>query len=277
MVYHRFRIVTDNLMKNREMSKLKALLFDVDGTLADTERDGHRIAFNRAFAEAGLDWDWPEDLYGELLAISGGKERMHHYLRHHVYAGGTPPVDESARIPDLHASKNRFYWEMLRQGEIALRPGVERLLREAHQAGLRLAIATTTTRDNVTVLLQHTLGGEALDWFELIASADEVEDKKPSPAVYRYALDRLGLAADECIAFEDSENGYAAALAVGLKTIMTLNAYTLSGDYRAAELVVDHLGEPGQPCTILGGRASAQVPLGTGMVDLALLRRLCGD
>lgn len=256
------------------MSRITALLFDVDGTLADTERDGHRIAFNRAFAEAGLDWDWPEDLYGELLAISGGRERIHHYLRHHVYAGGTPPQDIAARVPDLHASKNRFYWEMLRQGEIALRPGVERLLREARAARLRLAIATTTTRENVSVLLEHTLGVGALDWFELIASADEIEDKKPSPAVYRYALERLALGPEDCVAFEDSENGYAAARAVGLRTIMTLNAYTLAGDYRDAELMLSHLGEPGQPFEVLGGRAAARVPAGTQYLDLALLRRL---
>ncbi len=258
------------------MYEIQALLFDVDGTLADTERDGHRVAFNRAFAEAALDWDWPEELYGELLAISGGKERIHHYLRHHVYAGGTPPQELAARVPDLHASKNRFYWEMLRQGEIALRPGVERLLHEARGTGMRLAIATTTTRENVSVLLQHTLGPEAVDWFELIASADEIEDKKPSPAVYRYALERLALGPQECIAFEDSENGYAAARAVGLRTIMTVNAYTRAGDYRDAELVLDHLGEPDRPFEVLGGRAAARVHAGTRCLDLALLKRITG-
>lgn len=258
------------------MSNITALLFDVDGTLADTERDGHRIAFNRAFAEAGLDWDWPEDLYGELLAISGGRERIHHYLRHHVYAGGTPPQELAARVPDIHASKNRFYWDMLRQGEIALRPGVERLLREARSAGVRLAIATTTTRENVSVLLAHTLGPEALDWFELIASADEIEDKKPSPAVYRYTLEQMALRPQDCFAFEDSENGYAAARAVGLRTIMTLNAYTRSGDYRDAELVLNHLGEPDQPFEVLGGRAATRVPADSRCLDLALLRRIAG-
>jgi HAD superfamily hydrolase (TIGR01509 family) len=259
------------------MSSIAALIFDVDGTLADTERDGHRIAFNRAFAEAGLDWEWPEELYGELLAISGGKERIHHYLRHHVYAGGTPPQDLAARVPELHASKNRYYWEMLRAGEVGLRPGVERLLREARGAGLRLAIATTTTRENVSMLLAHTLGADALDWFELIASADEIEDKKPSPAVYRHALEQMKLGAGDCFAFEDSENGYAAARAVGLRTIMTLNAYTLAGDYRDAELVLNHLGEPDQPFEVLGGRAAARVPAGTRYLDLALLERIAGS
>ncbi len=258
------------------MSSIQALLFDVDGTLADTERDGHRIAFNRAFAEAGLDWDWHDELYGELLAISGGKERMHHYMRHHVYAGGTPPTDLADRVPELHASKNRFYWEMLRQGEIALRPGVARLLREARDAGLRLAIATTTTRENVTVLLEHTLGAESIGWFELIASADEVADKKPSPAVYTYALQRLGLDADACIAFEDSENGYAAARACGLRMVMTVNAYTCGGDYREADLVLSDLGEEDAPFEVLGGRAAMRVPADARCLDLAVLRQIFG-
>lgn len=254
------------------MNTLKALLFDVDGTLADTERDGHRVAFNRAFAEAGLDWDWPEALYGRLLAISGGKERMDHYLRHHV-CEGEPPTALKALIPDLHARKNRFYWDMLDRGEIGLRPGVERLLREARAAGLRLAIATTTTGDNVRSLLRNTLGEAAEGWFELIATADEVSDKKPSPAVYEYALERLGLAPDACLAFEDSENGIAATRGAGIPVIMTLNGYTVDGDYAGAELVLDGLGEPDAPFRVLGGRA-AELVRGAECVDLALLRRL---
>src|SRR5690606_2096484 len=141
------------------MSTLKALLFDVDGTLADTERDGHRIAFNRAFAQAGLDWEWPEALYGRLLAISGGKERMDQYLCEYNQNGAPPPALQPL-IPDQHEIKNRYYGEMRDRGEIGLRAGVERLLREARDAGLRLAIATTTTGENVTALLRNTLGAE---------------------------------------------------------------------------------------------------------------------
>ena len=254
------------------MSTLKALLFDVDGTLADTERDGHRIAFNRAFAQAGLDWDWPDELYGRLLDISGGKERMEHYLRNYI-ATGEPQPELLALIPDLHAIKNRYYWEMLDRGEIGLRPGVARLLREAREAGLRLAIATTTTGDNVRSLLRNTLGAEAEGWFELIASADEVSDKKPSPAVYEYCLMRLGLAPEECIAFEDSENGLAATRGAGIPVIITVNGYTQHGDYREAELVLDALGEPDAPCRVLGGRAASRVPEGA-CIDIALLKGL---
>jgi beta-phosphoglucomutase-like phosphatase (HAD superfamily) len=254
------------------MSELKALLFDVDGTLADTERDGHRIAFNRAFAQAGLDWEWPEALYGRLLAISGGKERMEYYLRERT-GGAEPSKAELALIADLHAIKNRYYWEMLDRGEIGLRPGVERLLREARAAGLRLAVATTTTGGNVRSLLRNTLGAQAEGWFELIASADEVSDKKPSPAVYEYCLRQLGLAAAECIAFEDSENGMAATSAAGIRVIITVNGYTEDGDYAGAELVLDTLGEPGAPCRVLGGRAAARAAVGD-CVDVDLLRRL---
>lgn len=255
------------------MSKLKALLFDVDGTLADTERDGHRIAFNRAFSHAGLDWAWTEELYGRLLEISGGKERMDHYLRNHLYEG-EPPAALQALIPDLHAIKNRYYWEMLDRGEIGLRPGVERLLREARAAGLRLAIVTTTTGDNVRALLRNTLGEEAGEWFELMATADEVSEKKPSPAVYEYALMRLGLAAEECIALEDSVNGVVAARGAGVPVVITVNGYTDAGDYREAELVLDSLGEPAAPCRVLGGRAAARVPAGSPCLTVTLLRHL---
>lgn len=255
------------------MGNIKALLFDVDGTLADTERDGHRLAFNRAFAQAGLDWEWGEELYGRLLEISGGKERMTYYLRHHVCPDREPPQELLALIPDLHAIKNRYYWEMLDQGEIGLRPGVARLLREARDAGLRLAIATTTTGDNVRSLLRNTLGAEAESWFELMATADEVPDKKPSPAVYEYCLMRLGLAPAECLAFEDSENGMAATRGAGIPVIITVNDYTHTGDFRDASLVVETLGEPDEPARVLGGRSASDVP-GRVCVDLALLRSL---
>jgi beta-phosphoglucomutase-like phosphatase (HAD superfamily) len=255
------------------MSTIKALLFDVDGTLADTERDGHRIAFNRAFAQAGLDWEWTEDLYGRLLEISGGKERMTHYLRHYIYPDSEPPQKLLALIPDLHAIKNRFYWEMLDNGEIGLRPGVARLLTEARDQGLRLAIATTTTGDNVRSLLRNTLGADTENWFELIASADEVAEKKPSPAVYEYCLMRMGLAPKECIAFEDSENGMAATRGAGIPVIITVNGYTLDGDYRDAQLVMENLGEPEAPARVLGGRAAGQVSSSV-CVDTGLLRSL---
>lgn len=165
---------------------LKALIFDVDGTLADTERDGHRIAFNMAFNDAGLDWHWDEELYGELLAVTGGKERMTHFIKTHRPNEWSD--DMPNRIVALQAKKTQFYTQLLSEGKIPLRTGVARLLNEARAAGLRLAIATTTTPENVTALLTHTLGAESIQWFDVIAAGDIVPAKKPAPDIYHYAL-----------------------------------------------------------------------------------------
>lgn len=234
------------------MAALKALLFDVDGTLADTERDGHRVAFNRAFADAGLDWHWDEPLYGELLAITGGKERIRHYLALHR-PDEDLPADLDGLIADLHAAKTRHYTDLLATGAIPLRPGVERLLREARDAGLRLGVATTTTPANVTALLESTLGPESLDWFEIIAAGDIVPAKKPAPDIYHYALEHMGLEPDEALAFEDSANGVRSSAGASLPTVVTVNDYTRDHDFTGAVTVLDSLGEPGAPASTLAG------------------------
>ncbi|MGD8310008.1 MAG: HAD hydrolase-like protein, partial [Chromatiales bacterium] len=173
------------------MADLEALLFDVDGTLADTERDGHRVAFNAAFAEAGLDWVWDVEVYGQLLSVTGGKERIGYFLERFSPAFDGP-ADLSGFIAELHKAKTRHYTRMLREGGIPLRAGVERLLREARGAGLRLGIATTTTPENVTALLESTLGSDAGTLFEVIAAGDVVPRKKPAPDIYVWAMDRMG-------------------------------------------------------------------------------------
>jgi len=248
---------------------LKALIFDVDGTLADTERDGHRIAFNRAFAEAGLDWHWDVPLYGELLAVAGGKERMHHYVERHR-PDWPRPSGLDALIARLHAAKTHHYTALLARGGIPLRPGVRRLLDAARAAGLRLAIATTTTPANVRALLRHALGADGESRFEVIGAADAAAAKKPAPDIYYYVLERLGLVPGACLAFEDSENGLRAARAAGLKTVVTVNDYTRDHDFAGAAIVLDHLGEPDRPFTVLSGPAVN----GFSCADLPLLSRL---
>ncbi|MEO6696936.1 MAG: HAD family hydrolase [Gammaproteobacteria bacterium] len=250
------------------MDRLRAIIFDVDGTLADTERDGHRVSFNAAFAEAELDWEWSVPLYGELLAITGGKERIRHYLDHYNTAFERP-TDLDGLIAGLHASKTRHYTEMLAAGRVPLRPGVRRLLEEARAAGVRLAIATTTTPANVTALLEHANPELPASWFDVIAAGDVVPAKKPAPDIFNYALQRMGLDPSRCIALEDSENGLRAARGAGLRTVITTNDYTRDQDFTDAELVLDHLGEPDRPFTVLKGAVNGKTYL-----DLDTLRQL---
>jgi HAD superfamily hydrolase (TIGR01509 family) len=247
---------------------LLALLFDVDGTLADTERDGHRPAFNQAFQDAGLDWHWDVALYGRLLAVTGGKERMKYYIDHYR-PDYRKPDNFDEMVADLHKIKTRHYAALAAQGGIPMRPGVKRLLNEARAAGLRLAIATTTTPENVTALLEHSLGPGTPDWFEVIAAGDIVPAKKPAADIYHYALEKMGLNAADCLAFEDSENGLRASLGAGLKTLVTINDYTLNHDFTGAAVVLSDLGEPGAPNRTLGGP-----DLGQPFVDVAYLRTL---
>ncbi len=251
------------------MSGFKAIIFDVDGTLADTERDGHRPAFNAAFAQAGLDWTWDVRRYGELLAVTGGKERIRYFMESEGIQFD-PSVDQDALISELHRSKTRHYVSMLQTGAIPLRPGVLRLLREARSTGIALAIATTTTPENVDALLAQCGEPGLRDWFAVIAAGDVVPAKKPAPDIFLLALAELGLAAHECIAVEDSVNGVRAALGAGLKALLvTVNDYTARQDFRAAPLVVDHLGDPGRPARALSGRLGGQ-----SVVNLDVLEQM---
>jgi HAD superfamily hydrolase (TIGR01509 family) len=243
---------------------LEALLFDVDGTLADTE-DFHRQAFNAAFADAGLDWSWDQALYAALLAVTGGKERIRYYLDGHL-----PAVDMTdAEIASLHARKTDFYTDMLADGRVELRPGVERLMQEALEAGLRLGIATTTTPANVEALLQHSFASNTDGWFEVIAAGGIVPDKKPSPGIYHYAMRQMSIMPARCLAFEDSRNGLLSSTAAGLVTLVTVNPYTRDQDLGGAAVVLDSLGEPGRPCRVLSGGPSPGE-----LVDVEYLREL---
>ncbi|MBE0614373.1 MAG: HAD-IA family hydrolase [Burkholderiales bacterium] len=224
---------------------IKALIFDVDGTIADTE-ETHRQAFNAAFLELGLAWEWDQREYAELLRTSGGKERIERYIESQKLK-----VQEKARLKRmvqlLHSSKTRIYTELIADGRAPLRPGVARLIGEAREAGLRLGIASTTTSANVSALLGAQFGADAWNWFEALACGDVVEKKKPAPDIYTRALGMLRLPAQACVAFEDSVNGLRSAKAAGLYTVVTPTAWSEGHDFRGADLLLASLGDAHAP------------------------------
>ena len=220
-----------------------ALIWDVDGTLAETERDGHRVAFNRAFAEAGLAWHWDADTYGWLLGVAGGKERIGVWWQRVDADAGVQP-GARAFVERLHALKTRHYVALVESGALHLRPGIERLLRAARAAGRRLAIATTTQPANLQALLAHALGADAPGWFEVVGAGDVVPRKKPAPDIYRWVLERLALPACATLAIEDSAIGVAAARAAGVPVLAVRSAYTRDEQPEGALAVLDSLDAP---------------------------------
>jgi HAD superfamily hydrolase (TIGR01509 family) len=247
-----------------EAVELTGLLLDFDGTLAETERSGHLVAYNRAFADLALPYRWDEALYGKLLAVAGGKERLAFYLQHERDERLSPEALQ-ALVTRIYSVKQRRFAELTRALE--LRPGVRRLLLEAHAAGLRLGLVTTASPDGVEALLRHH--PDLLERFELIAAGDVVAHKKPAPDIYRWALERMQLAASRCFALEDSQIGLRASLDAGLRTLVTVSAFTLGEDFTGAVAVLSDLGEPGSPARTLAGAA----PPG-GFVDVAYLHAL---
>jgi len=221
---------------------LKALIFDVDGTLADTE-SAHRAAFNHAFAEEGLDWVWNEALYTELLEISGGKERIAHYWKH---TRGDIVGIEAHSLQDtigrLHELKTEAYEGMVNDGHVSLRPGVLRIIESAHDQGTGLAIATTTSPVNIAALLRKSIGPHWRSLFGVVEDASTAPRKKPHPQVYLQTLQRMGMPAVDCLAIEDSSNGLLAASAAGLATVITPNRFTAHHRFDGALRVVPDLG-----------------------------------
>ena len=223
--------------------KLKALIFDVDGTLADTE-EAHRSAFNDAFRQHGLDWNWSKPVYARLLSVTGGKERLKAYI-------DTLPLSTrehaalKERIAAIHKTKTDIYASMVVAGQVSLRDGVQRLIDEAALANVQLAIASTTTLANIETLLRTTLGRYSMQRFAVVGAGDQVRRKKPAPEIYRFVLRELDRSASECVAIEDSSNGLTAAKSAGLYTVVTPSYWTRADDFSAADMVLPSLGSLG--------------------------------
>jgi len=225
--------------------KIKALIFDVDGTLADTE-EAHRRAFNQAFEQQRLEWHWSPDEYARLLKVTGGKERIGAYVDS-LTVGAVERHALKARISAIHEIKTENFTQLVREGLVPLREGVARLIEEAERAGVRLSIATTTTLGNIEALLSVNLGRGALDRFSVIGAGDQVRRKKPAPDIFEYVLKELQERAADCVAIEDSANGLAAAKGAGLFTVVTPSRWTSGEDFRGADLVVTSLGSSAHP------------------------------
>lgn len=253
---------------------LRALLFDVDGTIADTEALGHRPAYNRAFRKLGLTFRWGPKLYRKLLKQPGGRERLKYYFQHYQPELGEHEVEAKANLDAwvgrVHELKSHYFHSYMRRGRVPLRPGVARLMREAREADLQLAIVTNASHKTLTPVLRYSLGPEMLAEIRVIASGEEVKNKKPAPDIYQLAVQRLGVRPEECVALEDSEMGLEAAAAAGIKAVVTVNSDTLEQDFAEAPLVVSSLGEPGAPTRVLKGEL-----MGHRWVTIEALRHLC--
>ena len=239
---------------------MPALIFDCDGVLADTERDGHRPAFNETFAEVGLPVNWSEEEYGEKLKIGGGKERMASLLTDEfVRANGLPsdPGEQKQLLADWHRRKTARYKELVRGGQLPARPGIARIVDEALAAGWTLAVASTSAEESVRAVLEHAVGVGNASRFTVFAG-DVVPAKKPDPAIYLLAVQQLGIAPEDAIVIEDSRNGLLAAIGAGLRCVVTVSSYTVDEDMSEAVLVVSSLGDPGEPSTVLASRGAAQ-------------------
>ncbi len=224
------------------MAQIKAILFDQDGVIIDTERDGHRVSFNDTFKEFGFNVEWGVDYYHELLQIAGGKERMKHHL--HTQGFGVPvkPEEEDDLIKRLHKRKTERFVELIESGKLPLRPGIKRFMQEGMAAGLKLAICTTSNEAAANTLAFKILKDIK---FDLVLAGDVVKKKKPDPEIYNLALEKLGLKPDECMVIEDSRNGVLAAKAAGMFVVATTNGYTEKEDLHTADIVVTCLGDPG--------------------------------
>ena len=216
---------------------LKAIIFDVDGTLAETE-EAHREAFNATFKEFELPWVWSQALYAELLKTTGGKERMTTYLLDHLKQSA-----DQGKIAEIHKRKTAVYGELIASGAAALRPGIAKLMKDAAKNGVRVSVATTTNRPNVDRLVEACFGKAASDVFEVIVAGDEVKNKKPASDVFDLVVNDLGLDPSECVGLEDSRNGLLSCVGAGVRCVVSPGVYTLGSDFSEAAAVIDCFSE----------------------------------
>jgi len=223
------------------MSQIQAVFFDQDGVIIDTERDGHRVSFNMAFKEFGFTDEWSVDYYHELLQIAGGKERMKHHWKTKGFSRPLTEEEIDSLVKEMHKRKTALFVELIETGKLPLRPGIHRFMKEAMDAGLKIAVCTTSNEQAARAITGKILSDIK---FELVLAGDVVSKKKPDPEIYNLALSKLGLKPEEVFAVEDSKNGVAASKAAGLKTIVTTNSYTEKEDVSAGDVIVSSLGDP---------------------------------
>ena len=224
------------------MAQIKAIFFDQDGVIIDTERDGHRVSFNETFKEFGFDVDWDVEYYHELLQVGGGKERMKHHLHTRGFGKEVKPEEEDELIKAMHKHKTSHFIELIESGKLPLRPGIHRFMQEGMKSGLTLAVCTTSNVRAAQAIAYNILKDIK---FEFVLAGDMVTKKKPDPEIYNMALSKTGLKPEECLVIEDSRNGVLAAQAAGMHIVATTNHYTEQEDLSPADIIVSCLGDPG--------------------------------
>lgn len=249
----------------------RALILDCDGVLADTERDGHLVAFNRAFEELGMPFRWSAEEYGPLLRVGGGKERMRAYLAEHpeIDLGGPEEVD--ALILRAHKRKSEIYVDLVESGALPGRPGIARIVGEALDAGWQVACASTSAEKSVEAVLASVVGPEQRARMAGVFAGDVVAAKKPAPDIYLLAAEALGRTPDEIVVIEDSQSGAAAAAAAGMSHVVTVSHFTADDDFPAASVVVDVVGDARTPATV---RAGEDVRDSRGVIGVEGLERI---
>ena len=223
------------------MAKIKAVFFDQDGVIIDTERDGHRVSFNMTFKEFGFSDEWSVDYYHDLLQIAGGKERMKHHLETRGFSKPVPPEKADDLIKEMHKRKTAIFVELIETGKLPLRPGIHRFMQEAMQAGLKIGVCTTSNEQAAKAITEKILADIK---FDIVLAGDVVSHKKPDPEIYNLALNKTGLKPDEVMVVEDSRNGVLAAKAAGTHVIVTTNGYTEKEDVSGGDIIVTCLGDP---------------------------------